>query len=96
MEWIKCSERMPEKVDKYLVFVRSFVTNTEEIEFFYVVNSIEIDCYGIKHCNENENCLDSCGSYGWQNYPYIKINQLERSEVEKHVTHWMPLPECPE
>lgn len=80
MDWIKCSERMP---DKYM-FVLVFADNKGTCEPKpYCIARWEVDIWGFVNADPLET------SYGaWVDIEY-PINS-------NNVTHWMPLPKPPE
>ena len=85
MEWVKCSERMPDVGDKNWRTPFPVLVNCEigVIPAYY--GSLWHD--GKKHVGFMESIR-----YGNGNGDFP---DEEESELMKHVTHWMPLPEPP-
>lgn len=81
MEWIKCSDRMPEPNVKVLIFnARESFQNNNEPD----INVLAIGAFILK--NENLTGDWFMGVTKWDEVDY---------DICYNPTHWMPLPEIP-
>ena len=87
-KWIKVSDRLPEKKDQYLCYIKGF-EDSESCDGWY--NEISISYFGFKtkEIREEANRI----IYILEDKMSFDINR--DGYTSKEVTHWQALPEAP-
>ena len=80
MEWIKCSERLPDKEGLYLIYNSFWYDKRPDVAYF---------SHNLEEVNKQNFCGENRPGFYHIDCEYFKIEGFG-------VTHWMPFPEPPE